>query len=118
MHYFDLMTMPPMAVVETTFFKNQADNALSEDERLELISFLASNPEAGAIISGTGGVRKVRWARENEGKSGGFRAIYYFYNEEIPLFALMVYPMNMKDTLTKGEINQLKKLVDELVDQY
>jgi len=112
------MMMPPITVVETTFFKNQADTILSYSERLELITFLASNPEAGAIISGTGGVRKVRWAKENEGKSGGFRAIYYFYNEEMPLFALMVYQKNTKDTLTKGEKNQLKKLVFELIDQY
>ncbi len=69
-------------------------------------------------MTGTGGVRKVRWARENEGKSGGYRVIFYFHNEDVPLFALLIYPKNEKDSLTKGEKNELKKLVDILVNQY
>ncbi len=110
--------MPLMTVVETTTFKNAADSLLGEDNRLELITFLAQNPEAGKVIPGTGGVRKVRWARENEGKRGGYRVVYYFYTEEIPLFALLVYPKNVRDSLTTGEKNGLKKLIRELVEQY
>lgn len=112
------MLFPPITVVETTTFKNDADSMLSEEERLELISFLACNPESGKVMTGTGGVRKVRWARENEGKSGGYRVIFYFHNEDVPLFALLIYPKNEKDSLTKGEKNELKKLVDILVNQY
>ena len=112
------MTIPPITVVETPTFKNDADRLLGEEERLELITYLASNPTAGAVISGTGGIRKVRWARENEGKSGGYRAIFYYHSEEIPLFALMVYPKSTKDNLTKGERNELKKFIRELVEHY
>jgi len=115
------MDMPltiPMTVVETVTFENEAKGMLDEEAKLELITFLAANPEAGAIMTGTGGVRKVRWARENEGQSGGFRVIYYYYNENIPIFALKVYPKNVRDSLTQGEKNQLKKIVRELVQQY
>ncbi len=110
--------LPPITVVETTTFKNEADSLLTEEERLELVSFLAAHPEAGKVMSGTGGVRKVRWARENEGKSDGYRVIFYFHDEDMPLFALLLYPKNEKDNLTKGERNELKKLVHILVEQY
>lgn len=112
------MMLPPITVVETTTFKNDADSILSADERLELISFLASNPESGNVMSGTGGVRKVRWARDHAGKSGGYRVIFYFHDENIPLFALMIYPKNEKDNISKGDRNELKKLVNIIVKQY
>lgn len=112
------MPMPPITVVEMPLFKNEAHRLMSDDERDEAIYFLATNPEAGDEIPGTGGVRKVRWAREDGGKSDGYRIIYYFYNETAPLFALSLYPKNEKSNLTQGEKNTMKKLVKILVDSY
>jgi hypothetical protein len=112
------MFQPPITVVETPTFKNDADNLLDEEERLELITTLARNPEAGKVMPGTGGVRKLRFARAHEGKSGGYRVIYYFYNEDMPLFALMLYPKNAKCSLTQGERNALKQLARELIEAY
>ena len=66
------MFPPPITVVETATFKNDADSLLDEEERLELITSLARNPEAGKVMPGTGGVRKLRFARAHEGKSGGY----------------------------------------------
>ncbi len=70
------------------------------------------------MIVGTGGIRKFRWARESEGKSGGFRVIYYYHSNEIPLFALNIFAKNEKGNLTKVEKNELKKLTDILRNTY
>ena len=56
------METTPMTVVETAFFLRKAVGLLTDDERDELTAFVAANPEAGEIISGSGGVRKLRWA--------------------------------------------------------
>lgn len=107
-----------MTVTETPAFTHEAKSLLSEDERNDLILFLAENPEAGDIIEQTGGVRKVRWARQGGGKSGGYRVIYYYYTQAIPLFALLIYPKNRKDSLTMGEKNGLKKFVGKILKAY
>ena len=74
-----------MTVIETQSFLRTAKALVSDEERMDLIAYLAENPTAGDIMEGTGGVRKVRWARRGGGKSGGFRVIYYYYSEVIPL---------------------------------
>ena len=94
------MTKPLLSVVETSVFSRRADKLLSADERSELISFLAAHPEAGDEIVGTGGVRKVRFASHGRGKSGGVRVIYYYVDEEMPLFALLLYGKNEQSDLT------------------
>ncbi|WP_434782260.1 hypothetical protein [Ferrovum myxofaciens] len=66
-------------IAELSAFSSAAQSLLSEDERRELISYLAQEPKAGVLIQGTGGVRKLRWAKGNRGKSAGVRVIYYFY---------------------------------------
>ena len=62
------------------------------------------------LTSETGGVRKLRWAREGEGKSGGHRVIYYFHSERIPLFVLLIYGKNEKANLTQAEKNDMRRL--------
>jgi DNA-binding XRE family transcriptional regulator len=75
------MERAPMAVVETKEFLKQAKPLMSDSERAEVVAFVGANPEAGEIIPETGGVRKIRWAREGMGKRGGARVIYYYHNE-------------------------------------
>ena len=60
-----------------------------EDERRELVDFLAENPLAGDEIPGTGGVRKLRFAAFGRGKRGGARVIYYYLDETMPIYALL-----------------------------
>jgi hypothetical protein len=69
-------------------------------------------------MQGTGGVRKIRWARKGSGKSGGVRVIYYFYNETMPLFLLNIFGKNEKENLSKAERNKMAKLVSILVKTY
>ena len=67
-----------MQIIETSAFTRRVAGLLTDDEYRALQSALVVNPEAGAVIVGTGGARKVRWAREGRGKSGGVRVIYYY----------------------------------------
>jgi len=97
-------------VAETPTFTRQADKLFSEDEKRELIDFLAVNPLAGDEIPGTGGVRKVRIAASGRGKRGGARVIYYYLDETMPIYALLVYAKNARDDMTPDE----KRLVAAL----
>ena len=71
-----------MEFIEATAFTKYVYDYLTEDEYLGLQSFLPQNPEAGKIVRGSGGVRKVRWAITGKGKSGGVRVIYYFKKQD------------------------------------
>ena len=77
-------------VAETPIFSRQASKLFNEEQKRELIDFLATHPDAGDEIPGTGGVRKVRFAASGRGKRGGARVIYYYLDETIPIYALLV----------------------------
>ena len=82
---------------------------MDDGERQEIVAFLAQNPGAGDILQGTGGIRKVRFAREGGGKSGGFRVIYFFHSQDIPLFALNLFAKNEKANISPAERTALKE---------
>jgi hypothetical protein len=109
--------MRPIVVVETRPFQRFAAEIWSEAERQEFIDTVAREPTRGAVMQGTGGVRKLRWSREGTGKSGGVRVIYYFHDEEAPLFLLTVYAKGRKDNLSADERNAIKQAVTELKRQ-
>jgi len=67
----------PVTVIETPEFLAQTRRIMDEEERGVLIDYIARNPLAGALITCTGGVRKLRWSSEDRGKRGGSRVIYY-----------------------------------------
>jgi mRNA-degrading endonuclease RelE of RelBE toxin-antitoxin system len=64
-------------VIETPVYSKMVDKILTESERDSFAAFIASNPQAGSVARGSGGIRKVRWAQQGRGKSGGARIIYY-----------------------------------------
>jgi len=104
-------------VTETNAFLIAAKKAgMDEEERAAIVDLLALNPEAGDIMTGCGGARKVRVARPGTGKSGGHRVITYFANADAPVFLLTVFPKNMKANLTKAEQNEFSKACKRLVD--
>jgi mRNA-degrading endonuclease RelE of RelBE toxin-antitoxin system len=87
---------------------------LAEDEREALTLFLAQNREAGAVMPGTGGLRKLRWPGKSKGKRGGYRVIYFCFDETIPLYLLAVYPKNQRIDLTSEQKKRLTALAREL----
>jgi hypothetical protein len=99
-------------VSETPMFQKYAESVWSEAERLEFISWLASNPEAGDIIPGSAGCRKVRWSRQGMGKQGGARVIYFNVLEE-SIWLLIVYTKAKLDNLPAAFLAKLKAEVEQ-----
>jgi hypothetical protein len=114
----NMSTLPPITVIETPSFLRDSKKHLDDDERKDLISFLAYNPAIGDVVQGTGGLRKVRWAREGGGKSGGFRVIYFYHSSGVPLFVLNIFAKNEQANLSRADRNALKALSAILVAQY
>lgn len=75
------------------------------------MAVVAADPESGALMAGTGGPRKMRHARNREGKSGGFHTIHFFAGGDIPVFALAIYGKNEKGNLSKVERNELARVL-------
>ena len=105
-------------IVELPEFLRKSDKLLKQTEKRDLINYLASHPEAGDIMRGTGGIRKLRWAAQGRGKRSGIRIIYYYHNISIPLFLLTVFGKGEKSNLSKGERNELASFISLLVKNY
>ena len=101
-------------VAETPTFSRQADKLFDEDERRELIDFLAVNPTAGDEMPGTGGVRKLRFGALGRGKRGGARVIYYFGGTDMPIYALLAYAKSARTDLTPAERRTVSALAAAL----
>lgn len=104
-------------VIETNAYLAAAKDAgMSADEMAAVVTMIAANPEAGEIMPGCGGARKLRVAKPGKGKSGGYRVITYFGGAMVPVFLLTVFGKNEKSNLTKGERNALAGLTKTLAD--
>ena len=90
-------------VVELPTFIRQAEAIFSAEERAALVDYLAVHPLLGDEIPGAGGVRKLRFAAGGKGKRGGARVIYYWYSEDAPIYALLVYAKNVRTDLSPDE---------------
>ncbi|MEL7536248.1 MAG: type II toxin-antitoxin system RelE/ParE family toxin [Pseudomonadota bacterium] len=105
--------MEMFTFVETRLFTRLVDEYLSDDEYRQLQLALIDQPEAGAVIKGSGGVRKLRWAAKGRGKSGGYRVIYFLRRPKGVIWMLTMYPKSTTDTIS-GHI--LKQIKDEVED--
>jgi len=86
-----------LTIAELPEYIRRADKLLSASERSEIINYLAALPKAGDLVEGTGGIRKLRWGRGAQGKSGGVRVIYYVHSEKMPLYLLTLFAkMNVR----------------------
>ena len=99
-------------VSETPVFIRYAAEVWSEAERLEFISYIAANPEVGAVIRGSGGCRKVRWFRSGTGKRGGARVIYFVARDDV-VWLLIVYTKAKFDSLPTSFLAELRKGVED-----
>jgi len=98
-----------------TFDRSWNEMGLTDTELAELEKTIMENPYIGAVIQGTGGVRKMRFALpDNKGKSGGVRVLYVDYLSYEKTILLNAYAKGVKDNITDSEKNQLKKIVDEI----
>ena len=103
----------------TPSFDEKAEKILSEKALNEFLDHIGQHPEAGAVITGTGGVRKIRWetGKNNKGKSGGARILYH-YSDDLLVLLITLFGKNEKEDITQAERNTLKRTVPLLVAKY
>tara|TARA_R110001599_G_scaffold226991_1_gene426080 strand:+ start:258 stop:596 length:339 start_codon:yes stop_codon:yes gene_type:complete len=99
--------------IETPTFTRQIQAIATDDELKELQRTLIAQPDKGDLIQGTGGLRKIRMALGNQGKSGGARVIYFLATAE-RIYLILAYPKSVKDSLTPAEKAALKTLTHQL----
>ena len=102
-----------MRFLETPIFTTRLRGRLEEDQYRALQAALVLRPEQGALIAGSGGLRKLRWAAPGRGKRGGFRLIYYWAAREQAFYMLYVYAKNEQGDLTPAQVKTLKQVVRE-----
>lgn len=106
-------------VIETHAFAKSAKEAgMTDAERHSLIVHLSENPEAGEIMPGTGGARKLRVPFKGKGKRGGARVITYYGGDDVPLFLLEVYSKGDRINLSQAERNELRDILPQLAEAY
>ncbi len=85
---------------------------MSDDEYRELQEALIRNPEAGAVIVGSGGIRKLRWAAPGRGKRGGYRVIYYVAHARGIFWMLTMYPKNFADPIPASVLRKIREEIE------
>ena len=104
--------------VELPIFRSRWKNmGLDDNDLKRLQEELLADPKVGAVMRGTGGVRKMRFAFEQKGKSGSVRVIYVDFEVYEKIFLITAYPKNEKDNLTDSERNEIKQMIHALEDQ-
>lgn len=101
-----------MVIIETPIFTKLITDLMSDDEYKDLQEALVTRPDRGALIKNSGGLRKVRWALEGRGKSGGVRVIYYWMTEDDQLYMLFAFPKNVQGNLTDAQTKKLRQMVE------
>jgi hypothetical protein len=102
-----------LSIYETPTFVAEAAKIWSTEERLEFFAWIANEPEAGVVIPGSGGCRKVRWARQGMGKQGGTRVIYFAHLAGGELVMLLVYPKAAKDNIPAHILRQVRQEIED-----
>jgi hypothetical protein len=106
-----------MEFVETSVFTRQVTGLMRDDEYCRVQLRLRENPKAGAVIQGTGGVRKIRSAMEGRGKSGGARFIYFYFEERDLILMILAYPKNELDTLNHEQKKAVRTIAERFHDE-
>jgi hypothetical protein len=102
-----------MIIIETSVFTRQVQELLSDEEYRELQMTLVNRPDAGTVIVGGRGLRKLRWTMRGKGKRGGSRVIYYWAAAQDQLLMLFIYSKSEHEDLTREQLKTLRKIVKE-----
>jgi mRNA-degrading endonuclease RelE of RelBE toxin-antitoxin system len=100
-----------MEFIETTIFTKLIYTYLTDDEYVGLQGFMLKYPEAGKIVPGSGGVRKLRWSIAGKGKRGGVRVIYYFKKHENEIWMLTIYGKSEMENIPAHILRQIAEEV-------
>lgn len=102
-----------ISFVETRLFTRLAQEYLSDDEYSALQQALRQDPAAGAVVPGSGGVRKLRWGVAGRGKRGGLRVIYFLRTRQGQIWMLTIYPKNVAENIPANVLRQIKEEIDD-----
>lgn len=111
--YTSLTYDPPMIFIETPIFTARITELATDEEYAGFQALLRENPEAGAIIEGTGGLRKMRMKLPGRGKSAGARVIYYYVQSDSHVRMVFVFRKGEQDSLTVAQKKALKKAMEQ-----
>ncbi len=114
MAYILMMSKRLLTVAETLPFLRQAADLWDDEERAAFVDFIAANPDAGDVIPDCGGIRKVRWGRQGSGKRGGVRVIYFYHDDAMPLYLLMIYAKARRENWSPDEKRRAQAIVAAL----
>jgi mRNA-degrading endonuclease RelE of RelBE toxin-antitoxin system len=98
--------------IETKLFTQLIQEYLPNKEYAELQKTLLANPDAGRVIPGSGGVRKLRWRAQGRGKRGGYRVIYFVKMTTHTFWMLTIYPKNVTDNISGQILRQIRKEIE------
>lgn len=101
-----------LTFIETPLFTRIVHDYLSDAEYAELQGFLAAHPEAGDIVPGSGGVRKLRWKTKSKGKRGGLRVIYYLRMQAEEIWLLTLYSKTRQINIAAHILKAIKEEID------
>ena len=98
--------------VETKLFTRLFSEYLTDDEYANLQALLAQTPTSGALVPGSGGVRKLRWSQPGRGKRAGIRVIYYVKAQEEIIWMLTIYAKNEEQNIPAHVLRKIKEEID------
>ena len=98
--------------VETRLFTRRVGEYLTEEEYGQVQTSLALNPDAGPVIPGSGGVRKLRWGQPGRGKRGGIRIIYYVKRADGIFWMLTLYAKNEASDIAPETLRRIREEID------
>lgn len=103
-----------MIFIETSLFTRLVPNYLSDDEYRAFQWYLLKHPEAGKLVPGSGGLRKIRWGQKGMGKRGGVRVIYYWKQSSHEIWLLTIYSKSERATIPS---HVLKRIAEEIENE-
>lgn len=102
-----------MKIIETPIFTRRLKDIMTDEDYRKLQINLIARPDAGKIIPGSGGLRKLRWIGSGRGKRGGSRIIYYWFSQEELILMLFIYTKKEQDDLTSEQLRILKTMIEQ-----
>jgi len=102
-----------LTFIETQIFTKLVSESLSDVEYSALQAALIADPDAGDLIPGSGGLRKIRWAGSGRGKRGGVRVIYYVKSRAGVIWMLTIYAKNVRENIPTNVLREIAKEIDD-----